>query len=360
MRKIPDNSIQCCVTSPPYWGLRDYGHDDQIGLESSPQIFVRNLTAVFEEVRRILKEDGTLWLNLGDSYYNYRPGKGQSMPQQTASKTSQDLPQKCSRRGTKVEGLKEKDLCGMPWRVALALQDAGWYLRSDIIWAKPNPMPESVKDRPTKAHEYIFLMTKNSKYLYDHEAIKEECVWDTGDGTEKRKQRAKENHKAMPTSMKNGIRPKKGGNPHRKDDGRNCNYPYAWGRAIDGSAVDKRNGVEVANGFRGGSYTGGDPGARKNKGNVFMPSTFKRNKRTVWNIATKAFKEAHFATFPPELPEICIKAGSKEGDIVFDPFGGAFTTALVARSLGRKFICCELSQEYCEIADKRLSQQVLF
>ena len=153
-----DKTIQSCITSPPYWGLRDYGSDKQIGLEETPEEYVANIVEVFAEVHRVLKDDGTLWLNLGDSYYNYRPGKGQSLSKQTVSRTSQDLPQVCARRGNKQAGLKEKDLIGIPWRVAFALQSYGWYLRQDIIWAKPNPMPESVKDRCTKSHEYLFLL----------------------------------------------------------------------------------------------------------------------------------------------------------------------------------------------------------
>lgn len=171
---LDEQSINCCVTSPPYFGLRDYGNDDQIGLEQTPDEFVEALVGVFREVKRILRDDGTVWLNLGDSYYNYRPGKGQALAKQTVSKTSQDLPQECARRGNKLEGLKEKDLIGIPWRVAFALQADGWYLRQDIIWSKPNPMPESVKDRCTKAHEYIFLLSKSPKYYFDNEAIKEQ------------------------------------------------------------------------------------------------------------------------------------------------------------------------------------------
>ena len=172
LRELENSSVQMCVTSPPYWGLRDYGHDGQLGLEETPEEYVENLVKVFREVRRVLRDDGTLWLNLGDSYYNYRPVKGQSLTKQTVSKSNQDLPQDCSRRGNKIEGLKEKDLVGIPWRVAFALQADGWYLRQDIIWQKPNPMPESVKDRCTKSHEYIFLMSKSPKYYYDYEALR--------------------------------------------------------------------------------------------------------------------------------------------------------------------------------------------
>jgi DNA modification methylase len=172
--------VQTCVTSPPYFGLRDYGHDGQIGLEETVDEYVAAIVDVFKRVKDLLADDGTLWLNLGDSYYNYRPGKGQSLVKQTVSNTDQDLPQNCARRGNKQAGLKEKDLIGIPWRVAFALQADGWYLRQDIIWHKPNPMPESVRDRCTKNHEYIFLLTKNSKYYFDNEAIKEPVKEDWG------------------------------------------------------------------------------------------------------------------------------------------------------------------------------------
>ena len=178
--------VQTCVTSPPYFGLRDYGHDGQIGLEETVDEYVAAIVDVFKHVKELLADTGTLWLNLGDSYYNYRPGKGQSLVKQTVSNTNQDLPQNCARRGNKQAGLKEKDLIGIPWRVAFALQADGWYLRQDIIWHKPNPMPESVRDRCTKNHEYIFLLTKKSKYYFDNEAIKEPVKedWGTRDRTD--------------------------------------------------------------------------------------------------------------------------------------------------------------------------------
>ena len=168
-----DEKARCCITSPPYYGLRDYGGEDyQIGLEESPEEYIQKLVLVFREVRNNLTEDGTLWLNMGDSYYNYRPGKGQSLVKQTVSATKQDLPDKCARRGNKLEGLKEKDLIGIPWMLAFALRADGWYLRQDIIWNKSNPMPESVRDRCTKSHEYLFLLSKNQNYYFDVDAIK--------------------------------------------------------------------------------------------------------------------------------------------------------------------------------------------
>ena len=176
-----DVKARMCVTSPPYYGLRNYGNEDnQIGQEETPEQFIENLVSVFRSVRDVLTDDGTLWVNIGDSYYNYRPGKGQSYPKQSVSKTKQDLPDKCNKRGNKLEGLKEKDLIGIPWMLAFALRADGWYLRQDIIWHKPNPMLESVKDRCTKSHEYLFLLSKNKKYYYDNEAIKEPVKQDWG------------------------------------------------------------------------------------------------------------------------------------------------------------------------------------
>ena len=181
LKNVTNSSVQMCVTSPPYYGLRDYGGEkNQIGQEQTPEQFIDELVKVFREVKRTLKDDGTLWLNIGDSYYNYRPSKGKSYPKQTVSKTKQDLPDYSSKRNNKLSNLKEKDLIGIPWMLAFALRADGWYLRQDIIWHKPNPMPESVKDRCTKSHEYIFLLSKNKRYYYDNEAIKEPVKQDWG------------------------------------------------------------------------------------------------------------------------------------------------------------------------------------
>ena len=188
MRRWKEQGIkaQTCVTSPPYYGLRDYGHEGQIGLEETPEEYIKAMVEVFRCVWDVLEDNGTLWLNIGDSYYNYRPGKGQALVKQTVANNDQDLPQTCARRGNKLDGLKEKDLIGIPWMMAFALRADGWYLRQDIIWHKPNPMPESVQDRCTKAHEYIFLMSKSQKYHYDHEAIKDPVKqdWGTRDRTD--------------------------------------------------------------------------------------------------------------------------------------------------------------------------------
>jgi DNA modification methylase len=418
LKSLDEQSINTCVTSPPYWGLRDYGtgewvggdpdcphmrttkiskdtatghkamyeqgnvvgdaiykskcpkcgsvrKDKQLGLEETPEEFVENLVRVFKEVKRVLRDDGTVWLNLGDSYYNYRPGKGQALSKQSVSNTDQDLPQDCARRGNKIAGLKEKDLVGIPWRVAFALQADGWYLRQDIIWHKPNPMPESVRDRCTKSHEYIFLLSKNPKYYYDNEAIKEDSIYH---GKDKR-------------SDKGNIR------------------------------------------YEGKRTNNKDTKAQQS----FVTINEKKNKRSVWTITTKPYKAAHFATFPTELIEPCVLAGCPEkvcvqcsepykrmtsrnsdplevddstldrygngkagvhrkvggqyqkwlnenplitvgwekqcdcqtnetkGGTVLDPFGGSGTTGLVASKHNRNAVLCELNEGYIDIAEKRLN-----
>ena len=286
-----DGKARTCVTSPPYYGLRDYGGEEsQIGQEQTPEEYIQNLVEVFRSVRDALTDDGTCWVNLGDSYYNYRPGKGQSYPKQSVSKTKQDLPQQCNKRGNKLEGLKEKDLIGIPWMFAFAMRADGWYLRQDIIWHKPNPMPESVRDRCTKSHEYIFLFSKNRKYYYDNEAIKE------------------------PVKQDWGTRNRTNGKYHNK-----------------GTGLQPHSGLTK-------SYT-------------------TKNKRSVWTVTNKPYKGAHFAVYPPDLIEPCIKAGSEEGDIVLDPFMGSGTTAVVSKSLNRHYIGCELHEDYGRLIQKRLSEK---
>ena len=286
-----DGKARTCVTSPPYYGLRDYGGEDkQIGQEESPEEYIQNLVEVFRSVRDVLTDDGTLWVNIGDSYYNYRPGKGQALPKQSVSKTKQDLPDKCAKRGNKLQGLKEKDLIGIPWMLAFALRADGWYLRQDIIWHNPNPMPESVKDRCTKSHEYIFLLSKNRKYYYNNEAIKE------------------------PVKQDWGTRDRSKGKYHNSGTG-----------LVPHSGLSK-------------SYD-------------------RKNKRDVWSVTNKPYKGAHFAVYPPDLIEPCIKAGSEEGDIVLDPFMGSGTTAIVSKSLNRHYIGCELHEDYGKLIQKRLSEK---
>ena len=277
-----------CVTSPPYYGLRNYGDEEnQIGLEQSPEEYVDEMVKVFREVKNVLTNDGTCWVNIGDSYYNYRPGRGQGLAKQTVSNTRQDLPDVCPRRGNRIEGVKEKDLIGIPWMFAFAMRADGWYLRQDIIWHKPNPMPESVKDRCTKAHEYIFLFSKDKKYYYDNEAIKE------------------------PVKQDWGTRDRTNGKYHNP-----------------GTGLQPHSGLTK-------SYT-------------------KRNKRSVWSVNKKPYKGAHFATYPAELIEPCIKAGSEEGDTILDPFMGSGTTAMVAKQLGRYYLGCELHEDYGDLIKKRI------
>jgi len=278
---LPADHFHTCATSPPYFGLRDYGVDGQIGLEESPDAFVDALVEVFREVRRVLRPDGTLWLNLGDSYAR-SPGKGGS-----GTPNGRNVAEQGYAGGAGVPlGLKEKDLIGIPWRVAFALQADGWYLRQDIIWSKPNPMPESVKDRCTKSHEYLFLLTKSDRYYFDAKAIRE---------------------------------------------------PETCGRkrgpALHGDTKS----------------TNGNGGLSRREGDGF------RNRRSVWNVQTRPFKGAHFATFPVELVEPCILAGSPVGGRVLDPFGGAGTTGLVALRNGRDATLIELNPEYAAMAEKRIA-----
>lgn len=295
IKKIPDERISSIITSPPYWGLRDYGVNGQIGLEQSPELYVRKLVLLFREMRRVLVKDGTVWLNIGDSFYGSGKAYGQTdfsnSPKQTTNEGS------LSKHST----LKPKDQIGIPWRVALALQADGWYLRSDIIWHKPNPMPESVLDRPTRAHEYIFLLTKSPDYYYNHIAVKEDCV-----SSDKDKER-----------MKN------------QDQRKNTKYEGDVDLRLAGSGSKIKTQATVGDGI-------------------------KRNKRSVWTIPTSNFKSAHFATFPEKLVEPCVLAGSPKGGVILDPFTGAGTVGVVAERLNRKFIGFELNEEYAAIARKRL------
>ena len=311
LKEIESDSIQCVVTSPPYWGLRDYGTDDQLGLEETPEEYVENMVKVFREVKRVLKDDGTVWLNLGDSYA--RQG-GDSSEFGRHWDGREQNPNNGHNRYAGEIGLKPKNLVGIPWRVAFALQADGWYLRQDIIWHKPNPMPESVTDRCTKSHEYIFLLSKSAKYFYDNDAIKEKAV---------------------------------------VSDNR--------ARGMERNAESYRGKVKYNDNNYGGGGTSfqGHSGNYKANGELINPDGM-RNKRSVWTINTKPYKDAHFAVFPPKLPELCIKAGSSEGDVILDPFFGSGTTGWVAQRLGRKWIGIELNPEYIKIAEKRFIQRELF
>jgi len=363
LRTLPDASAHCCVTSPPYWGLRDYGHDGQIGLESTPEAYVARMVEVFREVRRVLREDGTCWVNLGDSYNNAGSSKngtgldGKQRGGATGADGECGYKKRDLRHALKGSGIKHKDLCGIPWRVAFALQADGWWLRQDIIWHKPNPMPESVRDRCTKAHEYVFLLTKSERYFYDAEAVSE-------------------------ASMGTSARPRFGGSKY-------------------GDSSDPKHATKSGNEYQ---------------------DTGSRNRRSVWTVTTKPYKGAHFATMPPDLVEPCILAGTSEegccphcgspwarvterkkltrqrpndytkrqGDegtgnscansvagvavetkgwqptckcpehrpeacLVLDPFAGSGTTLAVAARLGRSGIGCELNPEYIVLAEQRIA-----
>lgn len=316
LKTLPDESVDCCVTSPPYWGLRDYGVEGQIGLEKTPLDYIATMVHVFSEVHRVLKNEGTCWINIGDSY-------ARSAGDDSKKQTDQNF--RTGRTGKSKElfktgnnrpptGLKPKNLIGIPWRVAFALQDFGWYLRSDIIWAKPNCMPESVTDRPTRSHEYIFLLSKSSKYFYDAEAIKERCSENT------HARLAQDVQNQIGSARANGGA-KTNGNMKavcRKSDGKN-------GRVKDNESFDSALPI--------------------------MPEY--RNKRSVWTVPPVGYKDAHFATYPPDLIKPCILAGSPIGGTVLDPFGGSGTTGQVAIELGRNAILIELNPKYVELIKDR-------
>jgi DNA modification methylase len=298
LRTLPDASVHCCVTSPPYWGLRDYGHDGQIGLEATPEAYVARMVEVFREVRRVLRDDGTCWVNLGDSYAaNAATSKKIGESHRGSDTPTLNQPHQCrvSVRGGEWR-IKPKDLVGIPWRVAFALQADGWWLRQDIIWHKPNPMPESVRDRCTKAHEYVFLLTKSERYFYDAESVSEKSI---NDG---KIVRLSEKSLSKAQAAGRGVKPS--------------------GNALAESVVVKPT----------------------------------RNRRSVWTVTTKPYSGAHFAVMPAALVEPCIKAGCPEGGTVLDPFAGSGTTLAVAAELGRSGIGCELNPEYIELAEQRIAK----
>ena len=298
VNELEDNSIDCVISSPPYFGLRDYGNDNQMGLEKHYKDYIQNTVNLFRLMKPKLKDQATIWWNVGDSYYNYRPTrnkeglyKSPDYHKQTISSNRQDLPTKGSKRGIVFEDIKEKDLMMIPNRVAIALQEDGWYVRSEIIWSKPNPMPESVRDRPTSSHEKIWLITKNKSYYYDHEAIKEDCL-----------------------TYNSLVRDR------------------------DNTKLNNTPGRAKMGGLKKNNYT-------------------KKNKRNVWTVTTKPFKGAHFATFPIDLIEPCVLAGCPEGGTILDPFGGSGTTGVAANRHKRNAILIELNKNYKEVMQLRFSKE---
>ena len=297
LRDLPDESVNCCVTSPPYYALRDYGMDAQIGREDSPEEYIRRLVLVFREVRRVLTEDGTLWLNIADTYCGTGNKGGYLDPKNPKGRNGQSV--SLARRASEC---KQKDMIGIPWLLAFALRADGWYLRSDIIWCKANPMPESCKDRPSRCYEHVFMLTKSKKYYYDALAIAE---------------------------------PIAEGTAARYKGGRSASSKYA--EEIPGQGkVQKLNAVRAA-----GTITDAD----------ISPV---RNARDVWHINTVPYKGGHFAAYPPKLAERCILAGCPRGGIVLDPFFGSGTTGLAAVKNDRRYIGIELNAEYCELAKERI------
>ena len=361
-------SIQCTVTSPPYWGLRSYGTDPiswpaveysilgfpisipkmscELGHEKDPKEFIGHMVLIFREVHRVTRDDGTLWLNIGDSFANSGKGEFEKSPwdKQRSNRGSRTInePNKSNKFRSKL--FKPKDLIGIPWMLAFALRDDGWYLRQDIIWNKPNPMPESVTDRCTKAHEYIFMFSKSQKYYFDQEAIRTPVK----DSTVQRMMQQIENQKGS-----DRVPGKTNGNMKAVGPGRKPR-----------TEVDTRGGNQASEtGIKAYSHRGtGDKKLTGHSGNFDADGNLigdgMANKKSVWTVTTKPFKEAHFATFPEELIVDCIKAGSRHDDLILDPFMGAGTTALVARKLLRNYLGIELNQKYIDIAIKRLSDEL--
>lgn len=401
---LPDKSVQCVVTSPPYWGLRDYGTarwnggdpdcdhivgeirtgagmaalgdkyrggghkaaeykplmakgecpkcgairaDGQLGLEKTPEEYVANMVAVFREVWRVMRDDGTLWLNLGDCYVHSEPGGGSVFDNgRTGGRKSYvgDKPRGREKVSTLVRGLKTKNMVGIPWRVAFALQADGWYLRSDIIWHKPNPMPESVRDRPTKAHEYLFLLTKAERYFYDAEAVKEPGSMAS---LERISQPNFDNQTGGDKDYGNGTNK----NRSMRKTLENWKHSTDKQRGRDGDGERKLKKSHPAGDRAGaGNKMGRGAGWRDNP-ECYSPM---RNKRTVWTIATAPYSGAHFATFPPALVEPCILAGSAVGDYVMDPFSGSGTVGQVCLQHGRRYVGVELKMDYIDLARERL------
>lgn len=408
LRSMPDESVQCVVTSPPYWGLRDYKVEGQIGLEPSPEAYITKMVSVFREVNRVLKRDGLLWLNIGDSYAGSRVGhegfgtstlegnrenqrqanhaarlrRGKDCdPKRSAGATAQPYRAVISSRRRdnepipasdyRIDGLKPKDLVGIPWMLAFALRTDGWYLRQDIIWAKPNPMPESVRDRCTKAHEYLFLLSKSQRYYYDADAIKEQVTGGSharGPGNHSHKgttayEDGDEQHRTKGGLVAYAEKKRAGVNPKAKTwvsgwpsgPGNHSvlehNFPHDSAEARKFRANPEAKSVPTAN------HNGIRPKQNESFSAAITDLVEIRNKRSVWEIATQPYSEAHFATYPEALVEPCILAGSKPGDTVLDPFCGSGTTGAVALRYHREFVGIELNSEYAELARRRIATE---
>jgi len=332
LQGMDDESVHCCVTSPPYYGLRDYGVDRQIGLEDTPQDYITKMVEVFHEVRKVLRSDGTAWVNMGDTYSSGRRTTQTRDTFRDAASGKHDYLNGTAVRAGRQEGFKPKDMMGMPWRLAFALQDDGWYLRQDIIWNKPNPMPESVRDRCTKAHEYIFLLSKSERYFYDYESVKEQAEY------------------AGPNS------PQSIASPYGQGFTRKAKSVGGWDTGTGNhSTIEYNRGTRKSGNKERKprpdspeSHTGGQAGSVPWEGNT-------RNKRSVWTVSTRPYPEAHFATYPPELIVPCVLAGCPEGGVVLDPFAGSGTTGEVASIHGRRSILIELNPEYLELAKTRVT-----
>lgn len=346
LKLMEDKSVHCVVTSPPYWGLRNYDVDGQLGLEKTPKLFIKKIVAIFKEVKRVLRDDGVIWVNMGDSYAATQKTRAAHHLKKSTLQSKGFLYKDPINK--RVNGLKPKDMVGIPWLLAFALRDDGWYLRQDIIWSKPNPMPESAQDRCTKSHEYIFLLSKKQRYYYDAKAIATPYADKTyttfgipskgyGDGS----------GMIQSENWANSIEVRKP---------KQWKTPDGWDTGPGTHGSIHRNGREKGRIPRPSDSRGG------NQGSGDIPATNYQlglaNKRSVWTVASASFKEAHFATFPEDLIIDCIKAGCPAEGIVLDPFMGAGTTALVAQKLGRNFIGFELNPKYVEMANKRLNSHL--
>lgn len=370
LKQLPEESVNCCVTSPPYWALRDYGVKEQIGLEETPGAYIVSLCAIFEQVRRIMRPDGTLWLNLGDTYIGYHGNRNAENGISPSDRRNFYENMRPSSVG--INNLKNKDLVGIPWRVAFALQEMGWYLRTEIIWHKPNPMPESVKDRPTRAHEYIFLFSKEPRYYYDYVAVRERVAaysndkWQSDKSlnfvqevneperpnqkySQHRAERAERVRNSTPVHKPNRKNPEmaqKSGSMGTPNPGwRNCRSVWTAPECVccEEKITKKRTvrqGVDIKGGAQG-------------NGEISFYNGF-RNRHSVWQIPTRPYKEAHFATFPPDLVRPCILAGCAENGVVLDPFFGSGTVGQVCLEENRRFIGIEINPEYVQMAERRL------